>query len=368
MPITDVERELLEKDELQTDPSVEVNPELARHYFSSWDKMMEIFGKTKEVGEKDFVKFLEKYAKEYADCYADMGSRSYQSNASRVSGTLINEFVKDKNQNPEDVRIIDVASGPEMLRNHIGEEYEDRVVSIDINASHFRGQGGQRIVGSFLKLPFKENSVDYANLSLALHYTNFVPSKNKFERLELLQGLNVMLKEKGRAVIELIYSLDLRDEEKFKNAVEALGFRVVDEYNGIAVSANNFRSRVITLEKVAQCPKDMDEILQKVGGENLDGLKFAKKGARLADSRKVITEFSLGDKTTSIRLNEQDQVVLEEEQKTLEEGADLKNQWGSIKDIPGEEVIRNGFVRIFNGSKYILFKKLSVASGAVVIR
>jgi SNF2 family DNA or RNA helicase len=117
IPISDLEREMLKKSENQNDPNLEVNPELAEYYFSSWDRMMKIYGYVKELGEDDFVKFLGKYGREYADSYVDVGGRSYQANASRLSGTLIDRFTREKRKSPQSVKILGQPT------KHIGHLY-----------------------------------------------------------------------------------------------------------------------------------------------------------------------------------------------------------------------------------------------------
>ena len=92
IPITEFEKELLEQNE-QSEGNLEVNPELADYYFSSFDKMNKIFAAVKEMGEDDFRDFIEKHGVEYADCYFELGNRSYQANASRVCATLIDSMI-----------------------------------------------------------------------------------------------------------------------------------------------------------------------------------------------------------------------------------------------------------------------------------
>jgi superfamily II DNA/RNA helicase len=186
IPITDLERELLAKDEKSEGPDLSVNPELAEYYFSSWDKMMKMFAYAREIGEKDFKKFLAEYGRDYAESYQDLGNRSYQANANRVSGTVIHEIAHKVGANPHQLAILDLASGPEMLRQHIGEEYREQIISIDINKEHFVGHNqGKIMVGSILEMPFSEKAFDYVNMCLSLHYTNFIPSKGKLERLQV---------------------------------------------------------------------------------------------------------------------------------------------------------------------------------------
>ncbi|HUC95340.1 MAG TPA: SNF2-related protein, partial [Candidatus Saccharimonadia bacterium] len=369
IPISDLEREMLKKSEDQSDPSLEVNPELAEYYFSSWDRMMKIYGYVKELGEDDFVKFLGKYGREYADCYVDVGGRSYQANASRLSGTLIDRFVRERRKSPQAVRVLDIASGPEMLKRHISDGLSDRVISLDINQHHFAEDGQNRAVGSFLSLPIADNSVDYANLSLALHYTNFVPTKGQYERIEVLQEINRVLSIGGRAVINLMHTLDLKDEPAFREAVTKLGFRVVERYTGKTEDGAHFRTRLFTLEKTHDSPRDIKEAVNLLGSSLMKGFKFTKSKAKLRDSRRIATSFSIeGQQGVKTKFNEADRVTLEEERITQAQMTKLQRKYGSVKEIPRDEVLAGGFSRIFNGKSHVLFRRLVAGSGSVVLR
>src|SRR5258708_10803152 len=253
--------------------------------------MMKIFAHVKEIGENDFIKFIAEHGEDYAGCYMDMGSRSYQANASRVSATVLDILVQNQQQQPQNIRILDVASGPEMLKKHVTEPYQEQIVSLDINEHHFSGEGGKRVVGSFTKLPFTNESFDYANLSLALHYTKFIPSQQEYERLQVLQEMNRVLKTGGKAVINLMYNLDLKDPQKFHNVAEALGFRVVEEYSGEVVVGQQYKSRIVTLEKQRNIDDSLETIAENIGKENYDGLKTQKTDKSIKDSRKIIRGF-----------------------------------------------------------------------------
>lgn len=368
IPPTEVERTLVKKNEKSQDPNLEVNPELADYYFSAWDRMMRIFNYTREIGENNFITFLEKYGGDYANCYADLGSRSFQSNTGRVMGTMIGRFIQEADQDVSKVRILDVASGPEVLRKHISEAYQDRITSLDINPAHFQSPGGNRVVGSFLKLPFSDGSFDYANLSLALHYTKLIPSQGEYERLELLAEIIRILKVGGRASVNLIYTLDLKDEERFKVGFGALGLRVVEQYSGDIVVGSNYKSKVITLEKEREVDLNTDALVNQLSKEDIRGLKFKKKKARLRNSRKIIKQFELAGETIPIAFNKEDYEILKEEEGIIDQGENLKSKYRTVQQIPREEVLNNGFIRFFNGKKYVLFKKLEQGSGGVVIR
>ncbi|MEK7158156.1 MAG: SNF2-related protein, partial [Patescibacteria group bacterium] len=161
IPRSELDKQILRHGENQADHDREVNPELAEYYFSSWQQLMKIFAHVKEIGEEDFLTFLEKYGRMYAECYLEMGTRSYQSNASRVVGTLFERMMTERElrDTGRSTHILDMASGPEVLKKHIADSLRDSVVSLDINRHHFVGEGGRRVVGSFGYLPFKDESM-----------------------------------------------------------------------------------------------------------------------------------------------------------------------------------------------------------------
>lgn len=367
IPITEVEKELLRQSEDQLETRLEVNPEFAEYYFSSWEKLMNIFGSVKEIGEEEFKKFLVENGGVYAESYAELGGRSYQANASRVCGTLIDIFITERRQNPHLVKILDLASGPEMLRKHMPNEYQNRIYSLDINPLHFVNGKGDMVAGSFLNVPLLPNSVDYTNLSLGWHYTKFSPKDDNFERLEILREIHRALKPGGRAILNLIYSLDIRDEKMFRWVVETIGFKVVEGYSGEISEGSNYQSRIITLEKQEDFGWTMDELIELIEKKNFNGLRFAKKRLQLKDSRKILQEFAMDGKVIPVAFNQEDLALLEEEQSTFQEGEELKNTYGTIRLIPKDELIKRGFARILVGKKYVLFRRLQNA-GVVVIK
>lgn len=386
IPISDLEQVMLEKSADADEPDLEINPELAEYYFSTWDKMLKIFGYVKEKGEEEFNKFIARYGKEYANCYIDLGSRSYQANVARVSGTVIDEMVKKDGTDPSALKILDIASGPEMLRRHIAPEYQDQVISLDINEHHFQGEGGERTIGSFLKLPIGNDSLDFVNLSLALHYAKFLPSRGEFERLAVFAEMNRVLKVGGKAVINLMYSLDIKDMEKFNEVISILGFKMVQEYSGEVAVEQRYKSRLITLEKEREIKEwnspegDLEDSLGKIaeaiGKDRFDGLKFREQKERIKDSKRIIKEFYVNGTKFPVNFNPEDQLVLKEEEEILREGTRLKNEFNSIAEIPAEEIIKNGFVRFcvsrransHSTRNYVLFKRLRSGNGAVVIK
>jgi ubiquinone/menaquinone biosynthesis C-methylase UbiE len=382
IPITEAEKTLIERDEEDKDIDLSVGKEHAEYYMSSYELMMRIFGHVKQIGEKDFREFLKKYDSVYAQCYGALGSRSYQANANRVNATVFHEMLKGKGR----AKILDLASGPEMLKRHIGDAYKGMVTSVDINAMHFKNTDGEkRVGGSMLALPFKDNSFDFLNLAFALHYLKFVPTKGDYERMQALAEMNRVLKTGGRVVVNNVHSLEFKDKSQFKEIVGMLGFRIVEDFSGGADQGDAYLSQIYTLEKISSLSSDfsLGKLINSLSSEQLRGLKFSETKTKLKDSRRIINKFSLGGKDYQIKFNKDDQVAFGEEQTTVKLGESLKQRYGSIADIPTDVVIKNGFVRLRIEKKerkrakkkyqkkepvYILFKTLSNGSGAVDIK
>ena len=365
VPLSELEQDLLEENEREAEPDLEVSPELAKYYFSSLEKLNKIFAVVKESGEEKFRAFLEQYGEEYAACYQDLGNRSYQSNVSRVSSTLLEEMTASSPVSGA-LRILDIASGPEMLKRHALPAQAEGIVSVDLNGSHFKnGARSEAVVGSFTKLPFTDNSFRFANFALALHYTRFVPSRGVYERVEALREIERVLEPGGRAVITLIHSLDLKNPEGFRAAASALGLTLVDDYSGMASEGTGYEARVLTLEKTSGESKNLKEIIASLSKEQIDGLKLIRRDSKLKDSRRILSSFEEGGKTHDIRLNAADQKALTEERMTMAEMKALKASSGSIENISPDTLRERSMVRMHLGRHYILFKKLS-QSGVVI--
>lgn len=394
--LSELEQEALRKQEAssQVDESVlDVNSELAAYYYSSWQRMLSIFGWVKEIGEDRFTKeFLPEFGVEYARTYRELANRSYQANTARLNGTIIaNHLDKTKGSQTKKPIILDIASGPEVLRTHVPEKYADSVVSLDANSFHFTdvadaspGQVGRNekkpvaTVAKMLELPIGEGTVDYVNMSLALHYTRQVIKRGVHERAQALYEINRVLKKGGRATLTMIYSLDFEDQEKMESSLNDLGFEIVERDSGEVESGENYKARIVTVKKVSNAmPADVDTglmptaaelpngILQRVSS----GLKLRKTDARVKDTRKIVDEFWVkGKQRLQARLNIHDREVLDEETEIMGRMQGLRASYGAIKDIPAEDIILNGFSRIFNGQKHVLFARLRSAIGSIILR
>lgn len=380
IPRTELDKEIMEKTERQ-DNNKEVNPELAQYYLSAFDRLNKMFREIREIGEEGFMNYIDMIGKdmtfgdEYSEAYFLSGNRSYQSNANRIAASLISDFMEKSDKSVKDIHILDLASGPEMLKKHSPDEFNNRIVSIDAIASHFsRSTGWNRVVGKItdLETPFVEKSFDYLNFSFALHYTNFKPGLGLFNRLEVFKEMNYVLKDGGRAIINLVHSDDIKNIESFKEMIKSFGFKVIEDYTGDIKEGDIYKSKVITLEKTKDLDKDfsIENLVNGMTKEQADGFRLKKVKDKLKQQKQkqILTNFTFEGKIFDIKLNSLDKKIYEEEQEIMKKGEELKKTYGSIENIPFEEIVNNKFVRFRPKESYRLFKLLETSEGAVVIK
>lgn len=368
VPISEIEKNLLRHAE-NADSDEGAAQDLADYYFSSWDKTRRLYGSIKEVSEPKFRRFLAEHEEEYAKTYAELSSsRSYPANVARVAATLLSRMMRERAQQPEKMRVLDLASGPHMLQRYAPAPLTNSVVSVDVNRRHFNHTATKAIVGSFIHVPIADKSVDYVNLSLGLHYTRFTPSTRKYERLRLMQEVNRVLQVGGLASFTMVYALNLPTTAPFHATMTALGFAVVKEYTGHVTGGNHLRTQVITLEKVGDCKRNLGQLVAQIGQDNLQGLKFSKTDTAIYNARKIVQGFRLGSQHITVELSDHDQAILAEEEAAITELETLRRQYPSIRSIPAEAIITRGMARIFNGRHYVLFKRLQTDPGTVAIR
>ena len=381
IPISEMNKRLLEEDATTEKKVAEQNPELAKEYLSKVQRYNRMFGSLKQIGEKRFKEFLEENADLYAESYRVLGTRSYHGNNVRVTSALLNAMIKEKEQEMESVQILDVASGPKMLQRHSDAELGSRIASIDINPLHFKSLENKdnAMIGSFLDIPVESGSLDYCTMGFALDYTRLVKRENNYERIQVLAEMNRVLKTGGRAIISTVYSTTIRNPELFKQAVDALGFRIVEKYTGEASSGNNYSANYFTLEKVRdiECSNgavDMETILTRFENGNIRGLKFKEdKKKKIKKQRHMIDEVTINGSTYDIRFSHDDQMVKDEETKMYREIEKMIEQYGDITKIPVEVLQKTGYTRYRIGEdkkaktpKYRLFKSFTTASGVMV--
>lgn len=360
VPLSDIEKSILRQSEkIKDGETLEGDKGLAEEWLQSpLNRLNRFFGATKEIGEEKMSHFITEYGKEYAEYYADMGTRGFQANTSRFVTSLIRQYKKEKGIEDE-MTILDIASGPEMLANKLPEDEKQDVFSLDINPAHFKEGTGRQIVAGFTQLPIRGSSVDYINMSLAIHYSKFIPSKEVFERLDVFGEILRALKVGGRCTINLVYSLDWKQEKSLKRIIEELGCMVIDSDTGTAKSGSIFLSQCFTFEKIKEINlEEKIEQLHDGGRELLDGLKLVTKPkTRLRNSQTVVDTFSLHGKTLKAYLNKEDQDLLIEQEHIQEEGNLLISEHQSVMKIPREVLLTKGFLKVVSGSKARLVKK-----------
>ena len=380
IPLSELEKRLVEKSEVVTESeNIDLsNEQEARgliDYLSSNSQILNrIFAASKEIGEKEFVEKIvnSEWGEKYAEAYLLCGSHAYQPNVNRLHATLIDQIVKKEGLKPEDLLILDLASGPEMLRRHIGKEYQgDQILSMDVNPKHFEEESGLWHVGGYSKLSESlENECDFINLSLAFHYAKFD------ERLNLLIEMNKALKIGGRAMISLPYSLELKEKEQFIKGLHWFGFEIDPDYSGAATSGNSFMIDLITLRKTGQPNGRITEIKEMLRELDLiDGFKLKRSKISLAKQDRIVEDVMLNDHDIKIEFNESDQHLLTEEQSLISMAESLKSIYGEIENIPSrlllqteEESDRPLFTRIKYAGKYVLFSKLSGENGYIILK
>jgi ubiquinone/menaquinone biosynthesis C-methylase UbiE len=356
---------------------LEVNPQIGWSFLSDWQRLMKIFGKSKDIGEREFRNMiLPNYGEIYADSYKKLIGRSYQSNNARVVAMLFGRMTEEQEQErgTKNISILDIASGPELLRRHAPKGLQESITSIDLNDGHFHNNTtGRAAVASMKQLPFADRQFDFANLAFAFHYARWRPESDDFERLQVLTELNRILKSGGRGVISMIYSIDFSSPDAFQKLVQKLGFSVCKTYSGEASAGDRYFSRIVTLEKTAEIPKslfgDKDALGKYVGNEVLDGLLLTTNYSRkLKDTKTIIDNFYLDGIEYHLQLNAWDAAVQKEQESILAEMKRLMDQYGSVRDIPNDVVKKGNLMRFWNGKRFVLFKKMQSANSIVDIK
>lgn len=386
---TDAEKKLLRNDSQLTKKDIETNAELSREYLSDWEKLMVHFGEGFEAGEKEFTKDLDRKGKEYADLYRKLGRLTYQGNNARVTASLLEKMIDDREQKIKDLRILDIASGPEMLREASTEKINENIFSLDINKEHFTPVESKtkRIIASYLNLPVKDNSVDYCNLGFAFHQTSPVKyHKKNYERLQVLAEMSRVLKPGGRGVISMLHNVRLGNEDKFAKLLESLGLKLVSDYSGEAVGGLSYKANFYTFEKVEEIPeyqtdtekyvklespRDINKLAERIGKELLIGLEMEKLSqgkSKLKDQRRMVDKVYIAGKEIKVAFNGKDRNLYDNEIQAIKDGEDLKEKYGGIANIPLEEIKRIGFERKLETRGYYLLYKIIKDGGAVIVR
>lgn len=359
IPLTEKERRLLCID-AESEDDDEDSEELADYQLAQSGSLMSILKQMFHIGEEKFKDTLRRKGEEYAKGYTALGNRCYQANVNRMAGLVIDQSVGSQGQRPADLAILDLASGPEMLRRYMHEEYQDAVTSLDLNEKHFANAAGKTVVGSFLDTKLESGSYDYVNCSLGFHYTPEATNKQT-ETIQLLREMNRLLKVGGRAVITLNYNHELKDPMLFRTIASTMfGFSVIEEFTGMAENDGIFRAHVITLEKredVSYAP--ISTFVGLLTRQEFRGLQIKRNKHRLVDSRWIADKVRMNGKAYDVRLNASDQGMLSTEKEVLREAHELFHTYSALRHIPAEALSEKNFFRVKVNGRYVLLKQIS---------
>ena len=362
IPLSELEKSLLLLDEKVSDTTaIDRDQGLSEEWLQTPMGRLNKFSQiTKEMGDKEFRSgFLEEHGEAYASAYEELETHSFQANTARFVSALIDEYRSEKGL-PSDITILDLASGPEMLRKRMRGEVRTNVFSLDINEEHFKERHDKQIVGGFVDLTFPDSSVDYVNLSHALHYSSFRPERGNYERLIVLSEITRVLKVGGRATINLGHTQRFKNTDALRQIADEIGLEVVDSATGIATSGEHYKSQCVTFEKIEEIdlPSTIAELKTR-SRHLLYGLRLDTNVKRkLHGSQQIARSFDISGRTVEPALNEEDTHLLEEQETIQTEGTRLIQDYGGeINAIPKREMLRMGYLRYTSGKKSRLAKK-----------
>jgi ubiquinone/menaquinone biosynthesis C-methylase UbiE len=403
VPISDDEKELIIGGE-RLDEGVSgvgkdnISGGVARYLSGDYNVLSRMFSGNREIGERKFLEFIREHGKEYAERYKNSKDYSYQANSNRIVGTIIGQMIKAREQVADEIKIVDLASGPKMLQHHISDELMPAVRSLDLNDHHFTKESEDVDVASLTKLPYEKESVDYLNLSFALHYTAYNPSQEEWERLEVFREMARVLKVGGVATINLVHSRPLKHRGAFEQVMGELGLKVRRDWSGQVSSSgprgrDSFISELVVLEKVSkeqdelleeeEVSEEREELLEEVvenlsqlelaegasesGAKKvLDGLKFRPvKNKQLRDQRQIISQFNIhtfaGEEINEIKVdyNGRGGWLKDEQDQALKVATGLlKEAGGRVENINVEKLLEAEMIRYELNGKWHLLKRV----------
>lgn len=253
---------------------------LAYETMSPKQKLMFIFNRIFSAGKQRVREFFGfdggRYAKELSQFYLELEDLSTAGNNRRLLLSLLQKNLPAMRKKfGRKVKVADIASGPMALAHSLHHEKNIEVHSSDICKDMLdvgkHAYAGHLPPGSVKEcamdeLPYPEESMHVAFLSLALQYTKHNPrriGKGGDDRLLALEKLNGILAKGGRAYIALPHHLfDTPEGEPNQRRLEQMysvledfgGFRVVREESGRAHAAEDtgdrFATYMVALDKV----------------------------------------------------------------------------------------------------------------------
>lgn len=394
IPLSELERDLIKTDEVRVSDDVDLSDislgEI-RHldeYQSAPQRLNPYLAAAKRIGsEEKFREVFEgtEHGEEYARLYALCSDKGYQPNNNRLVANLIQEEIKETGKKPAQVAVLDLASGPRMLRRYSPEGLKTQVVSEDILRGHFLEEdiGKNAFVGSFKETKWPAHTFEFVTLLEAFHQTGYVPGKGNFERVEVLGEINRVLELGGKAYINILYSMGLKDKEGFARAISELGFKVVESQTGQYSSGKNFETTLIVLEKTKDLPAinlgvqekpkarpDTATLIKTLKEKGLtEGLKLEVSKKYLGDTNVIMDTVEMpGGRKMKLNLTENDQRIKAIREKLQSDAEKLTIGHHRIESIPKDELERSHFKRCILGGKYVLYHKMPGDSGFFIYR
>ena len=231
-----------------------------------------MFGKGSALNRKYLEKRLYPEDPNRTDTYGDLYAKlykinlvnSYYANNGRTNAEIMRKLIVESG-NAGKMEIADLGSANRVLQHYMGRSENYVIKNVDINSSHFDEVQENDVVADFRSLPFEDGSKDLINMSLALHYTSLAITEKNYERVDVLNEINRVLKVGGCAIVSFPYgSIKPEQFENLKEEIRNFGFDVIAKYTGVIESSDGekgqkFRSYTLSLKKVGS-PKDIKEI------------------------------------------------------------------------------------------------------------
>lgn len=337
----------------------ELNRWLIRYFKKSSEELRDFYAETKNVWSEKMQEIIAKDGENIAWYYRGLGPRSYQANVNRWHATIISSLLsRDDIEQPT---IVDLWSWPKMLYQHIKENLQDNVISLDLNKHNFSEDDiatGKAIVANFAQLPFEDNSVDIISCSLAFNDTSRNLNTGSYERLDVLCQLHRVLKVGWSAIISLPHSLMYKDRDMVLYIIRELGFAIEDKYSGSAIG-EGFKAETLTLTKTDNRKRNLDHMVSFCKSNDLgSGLVLSKNPEKIVASKDVITSVSLAKTKIPIKLNKLAKKILQTEQNYKNLIEEWVGKYGELIDIPSDILRSYGFWRYYTKKSCVLLTQL----------
>lgn len=261
-PLSLEERKLLEGNANQ----IRQGGNFAYEMLTPKEKVLWIIGRLSGRGKDSIREFLAfdngRYAKDFAAFFPLQEATSYSGNTSRLVAGVIKGYLP---KGP--AHIADIACGCRTMERMFLDQSNIIVHSTDINRSAL--EVGANMLGdphltkeeevrAMDELSFSPASIDFAVLSLALHYTRHNPRLAEVgeERIRTLKAISQILKPKGICTMTFPHAQFVDDAtfHRFSDAIaDNFSFDILPE-SGLATAGNEtsaapFRVWILTLRR-----------------------------------------------------------------------------------------------------------------------